>query len=408
MKRSWSLALCLGAVPLLAVFLAVSSSNAGPFDKIKKKVETKATQKTDQAIDKGVDKAAEGAEDAVTGKKDGDPGTGPGGAPKPGASAASGGKVSTISTKFDFVPGDKVLFSDDFTRDELGEFPARMRLVAGTWETVDSDGERWLRLASGDGKVRMKVPAISALPDRWTLEFDSYVAATSGWSFDLRGVTSGEAATWDAVFPQHDNAMSFTSGALHAETAYENAPLGRHHVMVMARGATLKIYIDRQRVVSIPEISTVSGPTADIEISARNANGSTPMIANLRFAEGPQPAKDLLAEGKLVTYGILFDSGSDVVKPESAPVFREITAYLNANPDVKLRITGHTDNVGAAAANLDLSKRRAAAVAKVFEKELGIAADRFAADGKGDTLPLADNAKPEGRAMNRRVEFTKM
>jgi outer membrane protein OmpA-like peptidoglycan-associated protein len=75
---------------------------------------------------------------------------------------------------------------------------------------------------------------------------------------------------------------------------------------------------------------------------------------------------------------------------------------------VKLKITGHTDNVGAAASNLDLSQRRAAAVAKVLASELGIAADRFSTDGKGDTQALASNAKPEGRAMNRRVEFTRL
>jgi outer membrane protein OmpA-like peptidoglycan-associated protein len=115
----------------------------------------------------------------------------------------------------------------------------------------------------------------------------------------------------------------------------------------------------------------------------------------------------MLAEGKLVTYGIHFESGSDVVLPESAPVLRQIAAYLESKPDVRLTITGHTDNVGKAAANLDLSKRRAASVANVLSGQFRIAADRFRTDGKGDTEPKSSNAKPEGRAMNRRVEFAK-
>jgi outer membrane protein OmpA-like peptidoglycan-associated protein len=132
------------------------------------------------------------------------------------------------------------------------------------------------------------------------------------------------------------------------------------------------------------------------------------MITKVRLAEGCRPPKDMLAEGKLVTYGIRFDTGSDVVQPESAPTLRQIAAYMESKPDVKFRITGHTDNVGSAASNLDLSKRRAASVAKVLSSDFKITADRFQTDGKGDTQPLSGNSKPEGRAMNRRVEFAKV
>ena len=117
---------------------------------------------------------------------------------------------------------------------------------------------------------------------------------------------------------------------------------------------------------------------------------------------------DMLAEGKLVTYGIRFESGSDVVLPDSAPVLRQVAAYMKANAAVKLQITGHTDNVGSPESNLDLSQRRAASVAKVLSDQFEIAAERFATAGKGDTEGLADNAEAEGRAMNRRVEFSKL
>jgi outer membrane protein OmpA-like peptidoglycan-associated protein len=173
----------------------------------------------------------------------------------------------------------------------------------------------------------------------------------------------------------------------------------------MARGRTLKVYVDQQRVASVPELSG-DAPT---EIAFRiGTNNTNPMITNVRFAEGCRPAKDMLAEGKLVTHGIRFATGSDVVLPESAPILRQVAAYLQANPNVKLKITGHTDNVGAAKSNLDLSQRRATSVAKVLSTEFGIAGDRFETDGKGDTQAMASNAKPEGRAMNRRVEFAKL
>jgi len=132
------------------------------------------------------------------------------------------------------------------------------------------------------------------------------------------------------------------------------------------------------------------------------------MITNVRYAQGPRPPKDLLAEGRLVTHGILFETGSDVVLPESAPILRQVAGYLDTHADVKLRITGHTDNVGAKDGNLDLSRRRAASVAKVLSTQFGVGADRLQSDGKGDSQPVSTNTKPEGRAMNRRVEFAKL
>ena len=91
--------------------------------------------------------------------------------------------------------------------------------------------------------------------------------------------------------------------------------------------------------------------------------------------------------------------------PESAPILRQVAAWMEKHPEAKLKITGHTDNVGSGPSNLDLSKRRAGSVAKALSDGFAIASDRFATDGKGDTQALASNAKPEGRAMNRRVEF---
>jgi outer membrane protein OmpA-like peptidoglycan-associated protein len=159
-------------------------------------------------------------------------------------------------------------------------------------------------------------------------------------------------------------------------------------------------------LVNVPEITSRFGPDTTLQI--RLWATTKPMITNVRYAEGCRPPKDMLAEGKLVTYGIHFDSGSDVVLPDSAPVMRQIASYMDANTNVKLKITGHTDNVGSAPSNLDLSKRRAASVAKVLSEQFKIAPDRFATDGMGDTEKVADNSTPAGRAMNRRVEFAKM
>ena len=115
----------------------------------------------------------------------------------------------------------------------------------------------------------------------------------------------------------------------------------------------------------------------------------------------------LASTGKYVTHGIYFDTDSDVLKPESAPVIKEISTALYKNPGMKLEVDGYTDSTGDAAHNLDLSKRRAAAVASVLVSQFGIDQNRLASNGFGPSNPIASNDTTDGRAQNRRVEFVK-
>jgi outer membrane protein OmpA-like peptidoglycan-associated protein len=383
----------------LGFALLAFTSHAGILDAVKKKATDQATKEAEKAVGKtgSTGKAA----DPKPAGAAGDSAT-----TAPGAKAG-GGPFSSISTKFDYVPGDSVILMDDFTLDELGEFPVRWRLKQGTYEIVDAEGKRWLRCTSNDGRVRMKATGAGPLPEFWTLEFDLYPGGVAGPAVNIRALNAKDSPCWEAVFPQGTD-LAFRSGEFFSSTPLEDPETagGPHHVMVMVRGPSVKVYVDRQRMASVPEVSMTDGMPTDIEL--RMFTSTQPMIANVRYAKGCRPPKDLLAEGKLVTYGIYFESGSDVVLPESAPVLRQIASYLEANAAVKLKITGHTDNVGSATSNLDLSKRRAASVAKALSEQFGIAADRFETDGQGDSQAVASNAKPEGRAMNRRVEFAKL
>jgi outer membrane protein OmpA-like peptidoglycan-associated protein len=115
----------------------------------------------------------------------------------------------------------------------------------------------------------------------------------------------------------------------------------------------------------------------------------------------------LITEGKLVSYGIYFDVNKDVVKPESYGTLKNIADVLTENPEVKIKIVGYTDADGADAANLDLSKRRAASVKNELVKTFGIDAARIETDGKGEMQPVAPNDVPVNKALNRRVEFLK-
>lgn len=119
-----------------------------------------------------------------------------------------------------------------------------------------------------------------------------------------------------------------------------------------------------------------------------------------------QMGKALAASGRIALYGILFDIGKDAIKPESEKVLTEIAALLKGDPALKLRIEGHTDNVGKPADNLALSARRAESVKKWLVAK-GTNAARLESAGLGDTKPVAANTNDEGRAKNRRVELVK-
>ena len=127
----------------------------------------------------------------------------------------------------------------------------------------------------------------------------------------------------------------------------------------------------------------------------------------MSFSPG-RSSNDALAEkGHVSTQGIYFDTGSDRIRPESTPTLKEIGQMLNEHPELKLRIEGHTDNVGNAASNQTLSERRADAVRQFLVSTYGIDASRLGAKGFGATKPVASNSTQEGQQNNRRVELVK-
>ncbi|MBI5490260.1 MAG: OmpA family protein [Deltaproteobacteria bacterium] len=103
---------------------------------------------------------------------------------------------------------------------------------------------------------------------------------------------------------------------------------------------------------------------------------------------------------------ILFRSNSNEILPESYPVLADVASIMEAHPEIRIRVEGHTDDRGSEEHNLALSRERAAAVVRFMVERHGIAADRLSSEGFGETQPIAPNSTPEGRTRNRRVVFT--
>jgi outer membrane protein OmpA-like peptidoglycan-associated protein len=124
-------------------------------------------------------------------------------------------------------------------------------------------------------------------------------------------------------------------------------------------------------------------------------------------ADANSLASSIKESGKVAVYGIYFDTGKSILKPESKPALQEITKLLKADPNLKLYVVGHTDNTGTFDANIKLSMDRAAAVVNSLVSEYSVNASRLRGYGNGPTSPVASNDTEEGKALNRRVELVK-
>jgi outer membrane protein OmpA-like peptidoglycan-associated protein len=124
-------------------------------------------------------------------------------------------------------------------------------------------------------------------------------------------------------------------------------------------------------------------------------------------ADANSMAGSIKETGKVAVYGIYFDTGKSVLKPESQGTLEQISNLLKADPNLKLYVVGHTDNVGIFDANIKLSNDRATAVVNALVSKFSVNVSRLKAFGDGPTSPVASNDMEEGRALNRRVELVK-
>ena len=342
-------------------------------------------------------------------------------APVPVAPAAPAQGTTGISaySNYDFVPGDRIVFEDNFADDMDGEFPAHWQLGAGQGVLNKVGDREVLMLTDGNyAKVSPLIKSPSYLTDTFTIEFDSYT--TGGYAphiffysnaddakhsnNDLFMVDMGSGNGWgeiEVVDKKDVKLNAMYPAEIRGEKYYNKW----HHVAITYRHNQIKVYVDQYRVLTVPNIPA-SPHALDIE---GIGDAKTPiMMANFRTANGGSMNmwNKKVADARIVTHGINFDVDQATIKPESMGTLNMIVKVMTDNPTVKYEVDGHTDNSGGSAHNLTLSQQRAAAV-KTQLVSMGIDASRLTTKGLGDTKPLSDNATPEGKANNRRVEFIK-
>lgn len=382
-------------------------------DRLKKKAQERIDKAKEAAAEKTVDKAEQTVKCAVSdsacadkaraeGKTvetvtEGGAAVTPAGSPA-GARTLKPGEGAWAN--YDFVPGTRPVFVEDFSRDVVGDFPRRMEFESGALEIVEWSGSRYLR-ANSTSVFYLTLPEV--LPERFTLEFDfSAAAGQEVWvSF---GDTEGARVEF-----RGDGAVELNHDKVQAHGRYDSE-YQKGHVLRRARllvdGKYAKVYYNDKRILNVPNADFPRSGRIRFHTDARE--GDPAMFGNFAvMAGGRRLYDDIAASGRVATQGIFFDTGSDVIKPESSPTLKEIAAMLTEHADLSLTIEGHTDNVGGAAANLTLSEKRAAAVKASLVSSYGIDASRLTTKGLGDTKPATKNDTAEGRQQNRRVELVK-
>jgi OmpA-OmpF porin, OOP family len=314
---------------------------------------------------------------------------------------------------YDFVPGNRVIFLADYLDDQVGNFPKRLTFRSGNMEIVELDGQRYLRIA---GSSALGIPLPEALPTKFTIEIDVINRKVlDGPAFRLQGgVTWNNTGKTSTIEWGVDGAglSQWAGGGGVAAIALNEANKARYRgkpsqLRILGDGQYIKIYLDEKRYANIPNANFERSKGLTLQAEGRGEENPV-YLGRIRVAAGDQAIYDQLAlTGRVATQGILFDTGSDRIRPESAPTLKEIAAMLTAHAELKLSVEGHTDNVGIAAANFTLSEARAVAVTAALIKDYGIEAARLTAKGLGSSKPVGLNTTTEGRQNNRRVELVK-
>ena len=352
-----------------------------------------------------------------------------------GAKQSSVANATTQTAKSDFERGSVILFQDDFKNEQVGEFPSKWDIQGdGSAETAVINGQKYLSFTTEYNFVEPLMENMkSYLPDVFTLEWDVFCSKGGDYGsseiqliFDMGdndrvgefGFTyrSDNPDCWTQLRIRKPNSEDTVYGANEWEELKSIIKVGQwNHFAVSFNKRALKIYINDNRVVNLPNVQAperfkfwcggdykYKGFT-NVLLCAGAKELYAQETTNL--SEAAKAVEQAIAQtGKFVTNNILFDTGKATIKPESEPEIDKVAEYMKANPTARFEVQGHTDNQGSDAVNDPLSQERAEAVVKALEAK-GVDPFNLRAVGKGSHEPIADNATDAGRAKNRRVEF---
>ena len=338
----------------------------------------------------------------------------------------------TTATSSDFKRGSVILFQDDVTAEQVGEFPSKWDMFSGTTEVKTIAGVKAIN-PTDNAQIQPLIKEQGAyLPEEFTIEYDFYywpskddvglndikliLAVTKDRSeFPGEGHDTGDLTAFvlrHGVCNTEEHVYMFNGN--HDGSFEYSFKKGWNHVALSFNKRALKVYFNDKRVVNLPRVNQPTWMCFQVPFDYINLT----FIRNVVVAKGAVALYDRNAQdvsavekaiaetGKFVTNNILFETGKATLKSESMAEIQKVADYMKKNPRARFEVQGHTDNQGSDKVNDPLSQQRAEAVVKALA-DLGVDDFNLKAVGKGSHEPVADNKTDAGRAKNRRVEFIK-
>ena len=452
---------------LVVCLMGTQSTQAQFFKKLKERVKQRTEETINRKVDEKTEEKAEQVIDSVfsVGKKpknkngnnptqSEEEGMGMGMEEMPSEPTMEGsdgmgmGSMEEIGTpvqfeaysKYDFVPGEPIIAFEDFSQDEVGDLPALWNTNCSA-EVVNLNQEegKWMQIVGGmqTGSVCSYVgDFIEEIPENFTLEYDVIFNYTDSWAYArffgfVLSDVEDPSYKMNWPFPGENlfrADLTYSKGAVYTKRASNNnlnsqgekevkgltretfQAGNKFHVAIWRQKTRVRVYINETKVFDVPRALEKGVVANALRFHGHITNeGENAYISNIRYAVGkPDLRSKLLTEGRLVTYGITFDSGSAQIKPESTGTLKKIAEILNANPEIQVKIVGHTDTDGDETFNLKLSEDRANSVLQALVNQFGVSGSQLMAEGKGESELLDPGNSPLAKAKNRRVEFIKL
>ena len=330
--------------------------------------------------------------------------------------------IQTASDTFDYIPGKHMLFEDNFSGDSLRAFPHKWAIKPFEHTSYDSSVKSKFYInAGGEGEHEFYMggygnawltPMIGdniAKDDTFAIEFDFQKPEGSSLELNMNDKDSvGNNTGFHRIFFNETGMFEFNSLQNGTYKAFNSQYPGAyginkwHHLAMSYKKQDVKFYIDQYRIFWVPACICPAPKICSVLFRTYKPV----IVKNFKIATGTgkNTLNEILTDNKFTTNAINFDLKASSIKQESIEFISQLAHWLKQNPTINLEIDGHTDNGGVEAANIKLSQDRADAV-KVQLVLLGIDAVRLTTKGFGSSVPIQSNKTPEGKAINRRVEF---
>lgn len=415
----------------ILLLITVTQVNAQFFDRLAKKAEDAAKRTVERKVEEKSEKTTDKAVDKVLNpeskkNKENQPSD---------SSSKKDKKSKTAISSNDFVAGTKVLATEDFSQDAIGDFPVNW-LTNSSGEVITFEGAdtRWLKLNDNGNFSPIN---FKKFPENFTLEFDLYASDNfSFYSSSLRIIFAASSKKNDySKWTEFQKGKEGIIIGLHPQTA-GNRKIGMSGFSVVSEGTEilhnekelttfnqdkniakvqfwrqknrLRMYINGTKVWDLPNAFQETNYNSIVfSVGGYNSSEDRYFISNIKLAEaGADTRHKLIETGTFTTNEILFDTNKATIKSSSYSVLEELGRALQENSEVKISITGHTDSDGNESDNQKLSLQRAESVKNYLASHFQIETSRMKTIGKGENVPIADNKTEDGKKMNRRVEFT--